>query len=142
MCRRKDHVLIIPRSPTLSYTQRLEHKVAQLEAALVEVRGTAINPQVEHVPEVQSSESNVRYTATENTEALGTGSIALNQSISLFQLPGNLRTLAVSQEKVDQEMAATRETLVNNAWRERAYERLADTPVYYRYLNGTNNMLI
>jgi hypothetical protein len=137
MCRRKDHVLIIPRSPTLSYTQRLEHKVAQLEAALVEVRGTAINPQVE-----QSSESNVRYTATENTEALGTGSIALNQSISLFQLPGNLRTLAVSQEKVDQEMAATRETLVNNAWRERAYERLADTPVYYRYLNGINNMLI
>jgi hypothetical protein len=130
------------RSPTLSYTQRLEQKVAQLEAALAEARGTAIDSQDEHAPDVQSSEANPRFPATENTESLGTGSIAFNQSISLFQLPGGVRTLAVTREKVGQEIAATREMLVNNAWRERAFERLADTPVLCRYFNHMNQMLM
>jgi hypothetical protein len=104
----------------------------QLEAALQEATGSAMSQHTTHGPSARSSLSEAPLPATEDAnvqEINGSGSISLNESISLFQLPGSLRTLAISQDQVDQGIAATRETLVNNAWRERAYERLADTPV-------------
>jgi hypothetical protein len=55
--------------------------------------------------------------------------VSLNESISLFQLPGSIRTLALANDQAEQELAAGKQSLVNNAWRERAYERLADIPV-------------
>jgi hypothetical protein len=55
--------------------------------------------------------------------------VSLNESISLFQLPGSIRTLALANHQAEQEIAAGKESLVNSAWRERAYERLADIPV-------------
>jgi hypothetical protein len=57
------------------------------------------------------------------------GRLPLDGSISLFPLPGGIRTLALEQRQVTEELAAGKESLVISAWRERAYERLADTPV-------------
>jgi hypothetical protein len=132
LCCIEDQLLILSRSPTLSYTQRLEQKVVQLEAALVAAKGVAHDHRGTNAPTVQGPVSDTQSPAVESTGTVsvkGSESINLNQSISLFQLPDSIRTIAFAEGQVDQETAAKRESLVNNAWRERAYERLADIPV-------------
>jgi hypothetical protein len=117
-----DHLLTLCRSPTLLYTQRLEQKVAQLEAALSEAQ-TSPNVSQSYPSQSESSEAGESSTIDNDTR------VSLNESISLFQLPGSIRTLALANDQAEQELAAGKQSLVNNAWRERAYERLADIPV-------------
>jgi hypothetical protein len=121
------HVLTLRRSPTLSYTQRLEQKVAQLEAALAEACPPASKPQPTHALGEESSNSS--YGTQSGPRVAESEGLPLNGSISLFQLPGSIRTLSFERNQADQEVAAKKESLVNSAWRERAYERLADIPV-------------
>jgi hypothetical protein len=109
------------RSPTLLYTQRLEKKVAELEAALSEATKP---PNDSHVYPSHSESSPTGESSDLNKDAR----VSLNESISLFQLPGSIRTLGLANDQADQ-IAAGKESLVNNAWRERAFERLADIPV-------------
>ena len=62
----------------------------------------------------------------------GSAGVSFSESTSLFQLPGSIRTRNKGQDQVDQadqEMAVEKQSLVNSAWRERAFEQLADTPV-------------
>jgi hypothetical protein len=120
------------RSPTLSYTQRLEQKISQLETALAEARKLSNHSHVNDRSSMQSSVSDVQphlSTTNENSSLKENGSLSFNESISLFQSPSSIRTLAVAGNHADQEIASQKQSLVNSAWRERAYERLADTPV-------------
>jgi hypothetical protein len=109
------------RSPTLLYTQRLEKKVAELEAALSEATKPTNDS---HIHPSHSESSATGESSDLNKDAR----VSLNESISLFQLPGSIRTLALANDQADQ-IAAGKESLVNSAWRERAFERLADIPV-------------
>jgi hypothetical protein len=120
--RHIDHLLTLCRSPTLLYTQRLEQKVAQLEAALSEAQRS---PNVSQAYQSHSESSEAGESSTVDNDTR----VTLNESISLFQLPGSIRTLALANHQAEQEIAAGKESLVNSAWRERAYERLADIPV-------------
>jgi len=61
--------------------------------------------------------------------------LPLDDSISLFKLPGSVRTLTIQKARADVEVAVDKETLVKSAWRERVFERLADTPVRAHFAN-------
>jgi hypothetical protein len=118
----------------LSYTQRLEQKVAQLEAALKGAKQQPNNTQGDHAPSVESVDSGDESHAEssrskEHPSVEADEGLPLNSSISLFQFPSSVRTLSFEKTRAEQEAAADRETLVNSAWQERVYERLWDTPV-------------
>jgi hypothetical protein len=127
-------VLIICRNPTLSYTQRLEQKLALLEAALKEAKQQPNDKQGGHALSVESAGSGGEShgessRSIEDQRVDADEGLPLNGSISLFQLPSSVRTLSFEKTQAEQEAAANRETLVNSAWQERVYERLWDTPV-------------
>ncbi|KAH8726071.1 fungal-specific transcription factor domain-containing protein [Phaeosphaeriaceae sp. PMI808] len=126
-------------SPTLSYTQRLEEKVKQLEAALSEIKGSPSDSQQNDVQGSQtqspgSEMQNLSPKTDDDPRLEDDERLSLNESISLFQLPGSIRTLAAKESLIDPELAAKKESLVNSAWRERAYEQMADTPEPFRSL--------
>lgn len=113
-----------PRNPTLSYTQRLEQKVTKLEEALQQARRHSHDS---FDPGLEQSFSDYRPRSEHPVDA--TAPLPLDDSISLFKLPGSVRALTIQKAQADLEVAANKETLVNSAWRERVFERLADTPV-------------
>jgi hypothetical protein len=127
-------VLTLYRNPTLSYTQRLEQKVAKLEEALLEARRSSNESRINLKSDVDTSDMEYRPRAAPSTVVErpiieATGALPLNDSISLFKLPSSVRALTIQKTQVDMEVATNKEALVNSAWRERVYERLADTPV-------------
>lgn len=125
----------ISRSPTLSYTQRLEQRVADLEARL-----SGTDSVVGDVPtglrsDIQSSQASM-FSLTHDPSSIVEPSVvsrnervSFPESTSLFQLPGSLQTFVHERKQTEQEVDARKERLVNSAWRERAFEKLADTPV-------------
>ena len=124
----------IVRSPTLSYTQRLEQRVAELEGALTKENGTVGEPSVSSCsnvpsPALDSPLSQGPSSIAESTRVTRVGGVSFSESTSLFQLPGSLQIHALESTQTDQDVDARRERLVNSAWRERAFEKLADTPV-------------
>jgi hypothetical protein len=128
------YVLILARSPTLSYTQRLENRIVELEATLTTSGRAVTDPPINNAPDDQTSteEINARAgpsRAVEDLRVEEDGRLSFHGSTSLFQLPASVRAHVVEQAQADQEMAAKKESLVNSAWRERAFEKLADTPV-------------
>ncbi|KAF2709269.1 hypothetical protein K504DRAFT_525798 [Pleomassaria siparia CBS 279.74] len=87
--------------------------------------------------QIQSIDKGVHDSSSRSVENLRVeedGRVSFHGSTSLFQLPGSIRVSATEHAQADQEMAAKKETLVNSAWRERAYEKLADTPEPFRSL--------
>lgn len=121
-------------SPSLSYTQQLEQRIVELEAALEGSNITLSGPPLEHVLNISSSRSDVvshpgPARAAESMMVEGDGRVSYPESTSLFQLPGSIRTRHIDQDAADEEMAVKKQSLVNSAWRERAFEKLADTPV-------------
>lgn len=116
-------------SPTLSYTQRLEQRVAQLEAALSEATKAVNSWRSNHAAgDLVSTEPHTSL-LSEASEARASRRLSLRDSISLFQTNDVVRTPPVEAGQADQERAAEKESLMNSAWRERAYEKLADIPV-------------
>jgi hypothetical protein len=122
-------------SPTLSYTQRLEQRVAQLEAALSEATKAVNSWRSNHAAgDLVSTEPHTSLLLSEASEAGASEAresrrLSLRDSISLFQTNDIVRTPPVEAGQADQERAAEKESLMNSAWRERAYEKLADIPV-------------
>jgi hypothetical protein len=58
------------------------------------------------------------------------GRKSLHGSTSLFEVPAKSQNSASARAGAhEQELAAKKASLLNNAWRERAFERLADIPV-------------
>lgn len=134
----RDNPLIESRSPTLSYTQRLEQRVEQLQAALSKAQkadeNPATNEQLESADlacEGQPSPSPPRAVEALRIEA--DGRLSYQGSTSLFQLPDSTHQVVRTSQSGDG-TASDRENLQINAWRERAYERLADIPVCWHVL--------
>lgn len=126
----RDQLLTWNSSPTLSYTQRLEQRVAQLEAALSEATNGVRSWRPNHAAgDLVSSELQSSLLPSEALESHESRTISLPDSISLFQANGIARTPPVEAHQADQETALKKESLMNSAWRERAYEKLADIPV-------------
>lgn len=129
-----DNGLIGNRSPTLSYTQRLEQRVEQLQAALFEAQNSNVKLAVNdtHVDPDLVSNNQPSPSPPRAVEALrieADGRLSYHGSTSLFQLPDSTHQHTENRDHAAHETATDKESLVNNAWRERAYERLADIPV-------------
>ena len=123
----------------MSYTQRLEQRVVELEAALAGHRAASSDSPRDHISETPSLTSDVpphpgQSRATESLRIEGDAGLSFPVSTSLFQLLGSIRTRHISPNQANQEMAAEKQNLINNAWRERAFEKLTDTPVSYQLI--------
>lgn len=143
-----------PRAPTLSYTKQLEARVAQLEAALSNLRNPSSSSDV--YPRHDASPASTRESSSKspggrsrvkeedenkanlsNFEGLNVehdGRISFHGPTSLFQLPSGALTEASSTSHLGMQLETRKERLINNAWRERAYEQMATMPEPFQYL--------
>lgn len=62
------------------------------------------------------------------------GRISFHGPTSLFQLPSGVLPESSSTAHLAGEIGARKERLINNAWRERAFEQLATMPEPFQYL--------
>lgn len=133
-------------NPTLSYTQRLEERIKELEEQMNSVlnsrSSTSTTGSSHSSPSVVNShDSNPqrRSSVYENGVARNfkglkvdeKGDITYHGATSFFHLPGDRDSLAVESnvqppEELD---GSRRERLVSNAWEQRALENLTDIPV-------------
>lgn len=132
-------------APTLSYTKQLETRVAQLEDALSKFRDQQAETEARKgsspVSVAESSSSAGRRIKTENDDAQdlarefdglnveNDGRISFHGPTSLFQLPSGVVSETATTSHFAQELEARKERLINNAWRERAFEQMAAMPV-------------
>lgn len=127
--------LTCTRTPTLSYTQRLEQRVEQLEQSLAEAQKGSGAP---------GGNNNAQFAPGERADGTHDASppraadaakldedekLPFHGSTSLFQLPDSTRVRSTDHSQPAHGTASDKESLVNNAWRQRAYEKLADIPV-------------
>lgn len=128
------------RAPTLSYTKQLEARVAQLEDALSKrVEGEEAR-KTRSPSSAASSSSGPKIKIDPDAEDLtrafdglnveNDGRVSFHGPTSLFQLPGGVVNEAASTSHYAQELEGRKERLVNNAWRERAFEQMAAMPVW------------
>lgn len=134
-------------APTLSYTKQLESRVAQLEDALAKLRsqqpsdtdlrkatspastgGSSASLSVRRIKEEEGSEQDLSQDF-EGLKVENDGRISFHGPTSLFQLPSGALSEASSTLPLRMELGARKERLINNAWRERAFEQLAAMPV-------------
>lgn len=67
------------------------------------------------------------------------GRISFHGATSLFNLPSGAVNESASLSQAANELEARKERLINNAWRERAFEQLNNIPVsHYRLLDVRN----
>lgn len=136
------------RAPTLSYTKQLEARVAQLEDALSKVRpdGDADLRKVSTPSSVAESSSSAgpRVKIESETDDLARefdglnvendGRVSFHGPTSLFHLPSGVGNDTASKSHYAQEVEGRKERLINNAWRERAFEQMAAMPVRFSFL--------
>lgn len=131
---------LFQRAPTLSYTKQLEARVAQLEDALSK-RGEGEEVRKPRSPlSAASSPSGPKIKIDPDAEDLprafdglnveNDGRVSFHGPTSLFQLPSGVVNEAASTSHYAQELEGRKERLVNNAWRERAFEQMAAMPVW------------
>ncbi|RAH73168.1 putative C6 transcription factor [Aspergillus aculeatinus CBS 121060] len=155
-CAARGEVCVYSLAPTLSYTKQLESRVAQLEDALTKLRsqqplepvGLKGASRASSASIGESSASPGRRTRikeeedddqnlTRDFEGLKVehdGRISFHGPTSLFQLPSGVVTEASSTSHLAMHLEGRKERLINNAWRERAYEQLATMPEPFQYL--------
>ncbi|WEW54693.1 hypothetical protein PRK78_000115 [Emydomyces testavorans] len=138
------------RTPTLSYTKSLEARIAELEAELEHVR--------DEIKEANSKDSKFKVEDVETKVPLerlarhasgsqdendpvdlardieglkmeDDGRISFHGPTSLFQLPSGIPRENLNPFQAEHELDSRKERLINNAWRERAFEQLATIPV-------------
>jgi hypothetical protein len=143
-----------PRNPTLSYTQRLEKRVRELEEQLAEARKEIDKPKPLPPSSVGSPEApsftshGSGHGGSDHGEdgLIGSfmglklddkGVITYHGSTSFFQLLDDNATATQSQlkqeaqpfETTEEPEISRRERLVSNAWQQRALEDLSAVPV-------------
>jgi hypothetical protein len=110
----------------------LEKRVAELESLLATSSPFEASSSTAQAPTVSPEQSSIATSTLtpKPTESDNDKDVAFHGSTSLFQLPGSVRARMTDKEaEKQQEDVLKRESLLNNAWRERAYEKLAVTPV-------------
>ncbi|ODH17070.1 hypothetical protein ACO22_06294 [Paracoccidioides brasiliensis] len=162
-CAARGDNCIYSLTPTLSYTKALESRIAELEETLTRVQSGRNGGDVDLKPlkqqqqrqhDVEDSGMNASRTAvssdshsaeddrtasdlTRDIEGLKVGDdgrISLYGPTSLFQLPSGLAHESLGPLPESQELDGRKERLINNAWRERAFEQLATIPDPFQYL--------
>ncbi|KAJ5535902.1 transcriptional regulator family: Fungal Specific TF [Penicillium frequentans] len=149
-CAARGEVCVYSLAPTLSYTKQLETRVTQLEEALARLRNQSVDADAKKVSSpasvAESSSSAGRRVKIEHDETgdlarefdglnvENDGRISFHGPTSLFQLPSGAVSETASTLQFSQEMEARKERLVNNAWRERAFEQMATMPEPFQYL--------
>lgn len=129
----------------------MESRVAQLEEALAKTRsqqpsdtelrkttspastgaGSSASPSLRQQTIKEEEEESSEQDLSQDFEGLkveNDGRISFHGPTSLFQLPSGVPE-ASSVFPLGMEMGARKERLINNAWRERAFEQLAAMPV-------------
>lgn len=142
-CTRRHEICEYKLSPTLSYTQKLENRIKELEDALSAAQAngpmsitaeqsplsTSTAPALPHMP--------AKRTHVESIEGLAVdekGSVSYHGATSFFQLPTPYLNEALdtqnegTSETLDKGIRR-KEKLVNNAWQQRALEWFSETPV-------------
>ncbi|KAM5458647.1 hypothetical protein McanCB49686_002249 [Microsporum canis] len=145
------------RTPTLSYTRTLEARIAKLEAELAKYRNepqrrNGADTEHDHGLKVEESDrpssiDSLEQHHEDDKEAVDLlsrdiegltveddGRISFHGPTSLFQLPSGLAEIANPTMSVDNESDGRKERLINNAWRERAFEQLTTIPEPFNYL--------
>lgn len=139
---------LFARAPTLSYTKQLEARVAQLEDALSKLRNqqppesvsrkgaspaspgeSSASPGIR--TRIKEEDENEQELARdfEGLEVEHDGRISFHGPTSLFQLPSGLLNETSSTSRLAMQLEGRKERLINNAWRERAFEQMATMPV-------------
>ncbi|PKY09197.1 putative Zn(II)2Cys6 transcription factor [Aspergillus campestris IBT 28561] len=149
-CAVRGELCVYSLAPTLSYTKQLEARVAQLENALSHVHarqpsetdsGEGPSPAKRtRSPGSQTPLRDRRQSSEELARDLDglqvehDGRISFHGPTSLFQLPGGVFSETSSASQLITPIEGRKERLVNNAWRQRAYEQMAAMPEPYQYL--------
>ncbi|KAJ5673393.1 hypothetical protein N7507_002520 [Penicillium longicatenatum] len=149
-CAARGEVCVYSLAPTLSYTKQLETRVTQLEEALAKLRSQNVEAEAKKVSSpasvAESSSSASRRVKMEHDETgdlarefdglnvENDGRISFHGPTSLFQLPSGAVNETASTLHFAQEIEARKERLINNAWRERAFEQMATMPEPFQYL--------
>ncbi|KAJ6080387.1 hypothetical protein N7467_010140 [Penicillium canescens] len=146
-CVARDDMCVYKLSPTLSYTQRLENRIKDLEDELAELKGKALASHC--VPENSSSGWSIQA-QSESGHASGFGGLKLDEkgvttyhgAASFFHLLGDNRTSTEAFQDTsttaEDLVLRKRETLVTNAWRQRALENISEIPEPFQYLLDTH----
>lgn len=131
------------RNPTLSYTQRLEERIKELEDQLSKSQSQALSQAQQHASERPMSTSfDGAHHGHESGEGLtGTfrelklderGVLTYHGATSFFHLPSEYTGQEIdapSSPLSEDPVNGRRERLVNNAWQQRALEDLSEIPV-------------
>lgn len=149
-CSQADACLVFSssRTPTLSYTKQLESRVAELEEALSKLVGqhSSEASSVKGESPASPAEANASPSrrikivdgGTDNLDLIKEfeglkverdGRVSFHGPTSLFQLPSSATEHASPSARRVKDLGASRERLINNAWRERAFEQLSAIPV-------------
>ncbi|KAK2762242.1 hypothetical protein FQN54_001252 [Arachnomyces sp. PD_36] len=140
--------------PTLSYTKTLEAKVAELEATVAQLRNpqcvksegksgseepppTSFAEAPEPSPEADKSGEQPETELSRDFEGLKVeddGRVSYHGQTSLFHLPSGVMNENLAPTHLGLGLDARKERLINNAWRERAFEQLACIPEPFQYL--------
>lgn len=129
----------------MSYTKQLEARVAKLEDALSKARPDrdaelrkASSPS--SVAE-SSSSAGARIKIEAEAEDLARtfdglnvendGRVSFHGPTSLFHLPSGVASDTTSESHYAKKVEGRKERLINNAWRERAFEQMASMPVSF-----------
>ncbi|KAH6645084.1 fungal-specific transcription factor domain-containing protein [Truncatella angustata] len=124
-------------NPTLSYTQRLEKRIVELEKTLSARPDD--NGQPSLAPISADNQASNQQNPKQPSQPLNglkvdnSGGITYHGPTSFFNLPRNPATTA-SDVSLDEGNAQRRERLVVNAWQERSFENLSSTPAPFHHL--------
>ncbi|KAE8148213.1 fungal-specific transcription factor domain-containing protein [Aspergillus avenaceus] len=154
-CAARGETCVYSLAPTLSYTKQLEARVAQLEDALSKLRtqqqssielrkastpsstgegrGSA-SPSLRTRIKEEDEHSNDLARDFEGLKVEHDGRISFHGPTSLFQLPSGALNESTSTSRFAVQHEARKERLINNAWRERAFEQMATMPEPFQYL--------
>ncbi|KAL1988828.1 hypothetical protein VTN96DRAFT_7712 [Rasamsonia emersonii] len=147
-CAARGEVCVYSLAPTLSYTKTLEAKIAQLEEALAKLQGErARESENASKSSPHGSSGDFKTEPDEGGEGLADltgdfeglkveddGRISFHGATSLFHLPSGMVNETATSPHTALELEARKERLINNAWRERAFEQLAAIPEPFQYL--------
>lgn len=127
-------------APTLSYTQKLESRIVDLEKALQQAHQTVTGQSPRNIASssphssVPGGEPGSSYgSAFKGLAVDARGSITHYGATSFFQLPSAPRPVSQDDNStpapVQPQSESGKEQLVQNAWEQRALEVLSETPV-------------
>ncbi|KAB8071983.1 fungal-specific transcription factor domain-containing protein [Aspergillus leporis] len=153
-CAARGETCVYSLAPTLSYTKQLEARVAQLEDALTKLRSQqqsagevrkastpsstgegSLSPSLRtRIKEEDESSSSDLARDFEGLKVEHDGRISFHGPTSLFQLPSGALNETTSTSRLAVQYEVRKERLINNAWRERAFEQMATMPEPFQYL--------